>query len=71
MEGWWGEEATSERLLGLARRTSPLYAYHGPTVTQVLAQLKQRVYAIDAFFYAIKANPHPQGDTLFINELFL
>ncbi|HST43610.1 MAG TPA: bifunctional aspartate kinase/diaminopimelate decarboxylase, partial [Luteimonas sp.] len=53
---WWQGER--ERLLALATRGTPRYAYHLPTV-RARAQALARVAAIDHRFYAIKANAHP------------
>jgi diaminopimelate decarboxylase/aspartate kinase len=53
---WWqGERA---RLLALAERAAPVYAYHLPTVRERARQLKALV-AVDRAHYALKANPHP------------
>jgi len=55
---WWSTEKKAATLLGLARAASPLYVYDGSSVEQALAQLKS-LSSIQSFFYAIKANPHP------------
>src|SRR6478672_7244913 len=53
---WWqGERA---RLLALAGRGTPRYAYHLPTVRE-RARALNAIPAIDRRYYAIKANPHP------------
>jgi len=57
---WWSTEKKAATLLGLARAASPLYVYDGSSVEQALAQLKS-LSSIQSFFYAIKANPHPDG----------
>jgi len=53
---WWQGER--ERLLALAARGTPAYAYHLPTVRE-RARALNGVAAIDRRFFAIKANPHP------------
>lgn len=55
---WWSTEGRTQQLIDLARESSPLYVYDGPSVAQALSQLRS-LSSIDSFFYAIKANPHP------------
>jgi len=57
---WWSTEGRAQQLIDLARESSPLYVYDGPSVAQALSQLRS-LSSIDSFFYAIKANPHPDG----------
>ena len=57
---WWSTEGRTQQLIDLARESSPLYVYDGPSVAQALSQLRS-LSSIDSFFYAIKANPHPDG----------
>ncbi|MBS3896412.1 bifunctional aspartate kinase/diaminopimelate decarboxylase [Silanimonas sp.] len=53
---WW--QAERERLIALAGRGTPTYAYHLPTVRERARQLKT-LKAVDRAHYALKANPHP------------
>ena len=53
---WWRGER--DRLLALAQRGTPRYAYHLPMVRERARQLSA-IDAIDRRYYAIKANPHP------------
>jgi diaminopimelate decarboxylase/aspartate kinase len=53
---WW--QADRARLIALAERAAPVYAYHLPTVRERARQLKALV-AVDRAHYALKANPHP------------
>lgn len=53
---WW--ETQRERLLGIAAQSSPCYVYNSATVRERARELAA-LKAIDALFYAIKANPHP------------
>lgn len=53
---WW--ETERDRLLKEYADHSPCYVYHSPSQREKARQLKQ-LKAIDALFYAIKANPHP------------
>ena len=55
---WWQDARERARLLALAQRGTPRYAYHLPTV-QARARALRAVDAIDRHFFAIKANPHP------------
>ncbi len=53
---WW--EKHRQPLLTLAAQRTPCYVYHTPTIVERAHELAQ-ISAIDTFFYAIKANPHP------------
>lgn len=53
---WW--QAERARLVQLAERGTPTYAYHLPTVRERARQLKA-LEAVDRAHYALKANPHP------------
>ncbi|WP_295361684.1 bifunctional aspartate kinase/diaminopimelate decarboxylase [Arenimonas sp.] len=53
---WW--QVRRERLLALAARGTPRYAYHLPTVRERAREL-MAVAAVDKRFFALKANPHP------------
>lgn len=53
---WW--QAERARLIQLAGRGTPTYAYHLPTVRERARQL-QALEAVDRAHYALKANPHP------------
>jgi len=53
---WW--QAERARLIQLAGRGTPTYAYHLPTVRERARQLKA-LEAVDRAHYALKANPHP------------
>lgn len=53
---WW--ETYREALLGLSTKQSPCYVYHSATQSERAKQLLA-LKAVDALFYAIKANPHP------------
>lgn len=55
---WWEDASERQRLLALAARGTPRYAYHLPTVRE-RARALNGVEAIDRRFFAIKANPHP------------
>jgi diaminopimelate decarboxylase/aspartate kinase len=66
---WWSTQARKEELLELARENSPLYVYDGPSVAHALAQLRS-LSSIDSFFYAIKANPHPDGTSPLVLVFF-
>lgn len=52
---WWERERI--RLLELAKANSPCYVYHCATLNAKATELLQ-LKAIDALFYAMKANPH-------------
>ena len=54
---WW--EIERNDLLRLAETNSPCYVYHRPTLTAKASELLQ-LKAVDALFYAMKANPHPE-----------
>lgn len=54
---WWEQERA--QLLKLADQQSPCYIYHAPTITNKARELLT-LRAIDALFYAIKANPHAE-----------
>ncbi len=58
MTPWWQADSARTALLNLAEGTTPRYVYHLPTVRERARQLKA-VAAVDAHFYAIKANSHP------------
>ena len=53
---WW--ELERNDLLRVAESHSPCYIYHRPTLNAKAEELLQ-LKAIDALFYAMKANPHP------------
>ena len=53
---WW--EVARDDLLQLAQTESPCYVYHRPTLKAKASELRQ-LKAIDALFYAMKANPNP------------
>jgi diaminopimelate decarboxylase/aspartate kinase len=53
---WWVAERT--RLLELATRGTPVYAYSAASVRSAVAELKA-LKSIDRVLYAMKANPHP------------
>lgn len=54
---WW--ELERNDLLRLAQSHSPCYVYHRPTLAAKAVELLN-LKAIDTFFYAMKANPHPE-----------
>ncbi len=54
---WW--ELERNHLLEIAQTNSPCYVYHRGTLNHKANELLQ-IEAIDALFYAIKANPHPE-----------
>ncbi len=54
---WW--QGQRDTLLNLAIQRSPRYVYHLPTVLARVEALKS-LRAVDHFYYAIKANPHPR-----------
>jgi diaminopimelate decarboxylase/aspartate kinase len=64
---WWRGER--ERLLALAGKGTPRYAYHLPTVRERARQLSA-IDAIDRRYYAIKANPHPAILRMLVAEGF-
>lgn len=53
---WW--EIERDKLLTLGTLHSPCYVYHNSTQATRAQQLLS-LNAVDALFYAIKANPHP------------
>jgi len=53
---WWRRHR--EQLLDMAQQQSPCYVYHLDTITTQINELKS-LTAVDRFFYAMKANPHP------------
>src|SRR3990167_3772473 len=53
----WLEHERNE-LLRIAETNTPCYIYHRPTLNAKATELLQ-LTAIDALFYAMKANPHP------------
>src|SRR5690606_7833533 len=55
-EPWWTRHG--DRLLALAARGTPRYAYHLGTLRE-RARAISTVEAIDRRYYAVKANPHP------------
>ncbi len=55
---WWREPAPRTQLLALAGAASPRYVYHLPTLRR-RAQALLALSAVDRWYYAIKANPHP------------
>lgn len=56
-QSWW--QIHRQQLLELAKDHSPAYVYHLPTIGHQIKQL-QRLTAIDRFYYASKANSHPE-----------
>lgn len=54
---WWQNHA--QQLLHTAVEHSPCYVYHLPTISGQINQLKQ-VTAVDRYYYASKANSHPE-----------
>ena len=54
---WW--EIAREELLAIAQTKSPCYVYHRPTLAAKAGELLS-MKSIDEFFYAMKANPHPE-----------
>ncbi len=63
---WW--KTRREDLLNLSTTCSPLYVYDEHTISEAVDALKS-LSAVDRLFYAIKANPHPEGT--FQKHLFL
>jgi len=55
-EPWWRQ--LRQQLLEMAQQQSPCYVYHLDTISQQIKTLKS-LTAVDRFFYAMKANPHP------------
>jgi diaminopimelate decarboxylase/aspartate kinase len=53
---WWSDDR--ERLVALARTTTPLYVYDARTIDRSVAEL--RTMPVDRILYALKANPHPE-----------
>jgi len=56
-QDWW--RTAREQLLAIARQHSPVYVYDPAAIQQAADQLNQ-MSAVDARFYAIKANSHPE-----------
>jgi diaminopimelate decarboxylase/aspartate kinase len=56
-EWWRGKRA---ELLELARDGKPRFVYDAATVRARCQQLRSSLSQIDRFYYAMKANPHPQ-----------
>jgi diaminopimelate decarboxylase/aspartate kinase len=54
---WWEEERND--LIKLAQTNAPCYIYHRPTLLARATSLLE-LKALDALFYAMKANPHPE-----------
>lgn len=54
---WWQQQR--QALLALAEQQSPCYVYHLDTINAQINTLKS-LTAVDRFFYAMKANPHPE-----------
>ncbi|MGA9333338.1 MAG: bifunctional aspartate kinase/diaminopimelate decarboxylase [Rudaea sp.] len=54
---WWRERR--DELLRIARTGTPRYVYDTATVRSRAAALRERIPAVDRWFYAIKANAHP------------
>ena len=57
LKPWWQQQRQS--LLALAEHQSPCYVYHLETILQQISTLKT-LTAVDRFFYAMKANSHPE-----------
>jgi diaminopimelate decarboxylase/aspartate kinase len=55
-QAWWRRERT--RLLALAAEGTPRYVYSLDAV-RAQAQALRAIAAVDRWFYALKANPHP------------
>ena len=53
---WWQQKRS--HLLDLAEHHSPCYVYDLETINEQIKTLKS-LTAVDRFFYAMKANPHP------------
>lgn len=53
---WW--EQASDQLLNIAATQSPCYVYNPQVCAKKASELLD-LTAIDALFYAVKANPHP------------
>lgn len=56
---WWQQAPARRRLLEIAQTQSPAYVYDLLAVRQRAEELKS-LKAISRWFYALKANPHPQ-----------
>ncbi len=56
-QAWWQQH--QQALLSLSADHSPCYVYHLPTIKHQIDQLNQ-ITAIDRFYYASKANSHPE-----------
>jgi len=56
-ERWW--ESAQADLLAIAGEGTPVYAYDLATVRERCSQLRE-VDAVDRWFYAMKANSHPE-----------
>ena len=54
---WWSEKR--EKLISLAKETSPLYVYDQMTIENSINDLKS-LKSIDRIFYSMKANNHPK-----------
>jgi len=54
---WW--EVKREALLALGKET-PVYVYDEATISSSIATLKS-LSALNRVFYALKANPNPDG----------
>ncbi len=54
---WW--QVQQHQLLAVAAEHSPCYVYHLPTIKHQITQL-QKLTAVDRYFYASKANSHPE-----------
>jgi bifunctional diaminopimelate decarboxylase / aspartate kinase len=52
---WW--EIARDKLLTVGALNAPCYIYHNPTLQARAAQLKT-LQAVDALYYAVKANPN-------------
>jgi len=57
IQPWW--QINRQQLLDIAEHKSPCYIYHLDTIREQINTLKS-LTAVDRFFYAMKANPHPQ-----------
>lgn len=62
---WWQQHR--QQLLALAEHQSPCYVYHLNTIAEQITTLKS-LTAVDRFYYAIKANPHPDILTFILQQ---
>ena len=65
---WWRDRR--DRLLSIASDGAAHYVYHLPTVRERARALRARVPSVDRWFYAVKANPHPEILDALVDEGF-